>query len=215
MIATSALSMDNNASDILVKGNIVAGAAPDTAGNPPGPPVYGKFDDVFYFCMFGQGSNEKINVMGNIFDMGLTGHIIFLNSSTGSGNNFSSNIILSNYSGDPYSPSFGSWCRSYSHGMTTPSSPACAANVYHNYGGGTTYTTGHGKGAPVVSDSNPQIIDPKISGWTYNVDPTSPVFAPPVNFPTLPANWGEPGFWGPRGFIISSIGTASVPSCPH
>lgn len=208
--AVRALYPDYQSNNVTFKGNVVAGAAADTSGYSP------TFADVFYFAMFGDGPNANQNYIGNIFDMGATPHAAFLNSSTGTGNKFGSNILLSNFAGNPPSPYFSSWYLSYSAGgHGTPSSPSCVANAYHNYGGGSTYTFGAGNGSPVIRDGNPQIVDPKISGWNYAIDPTSPVFSSPINFPAQPSNWGTPGFWGPPGFAIPQTGTGSVPSCPH
>lgn len=210
--AVRALYPDFNSNNFTARGNVVAGAAADTAGYS----APSAFSDQFYFAMFGDGPNANQSYTGNIFDMGATPHVSLLNSSTGSGNKYVGNIHISNFSGNPASLYFGAWYLSYSAGgHGTPSSPTCGPNAYYNYGGGNTYTTGHTNGTPVVSDSNPQLIDPKISGWAYTIDPTSSVFSSPINFPTLPANWGQPGFWGPPSFVIPQIGTGSVPSCSH
>jgi hypothetical protein len=203
-----ALYCDANTNDITIQFNIIAGHAADTSGTSP------TFDDTFKFGMLGQGSGTDQNLSYNIFDMGTRPCIAIQNSSTGSGNQFVGNIILSKFSGNPSSPSFGSWYQSYSGGGS-PSAFMNGPNVYHNYGGGSVYTTGDPGGSPVVSDSNPQNVDPEIFGWTYNIAGTSPVFSSPVNFPSLPSNWGQPGFWGPPDFNIPIGGADTAPSCPH
>jgi hypothetical protein len=204
-----AIYCDNSTNNITMQFNIVAGHPADTSGTSP------SFDDTFKACMFGVGTNANQNFSYNIIDMGTSPHIAVQNSSTGSGNQFVGNIIISNFSGNPSSPSFGSWFLTYSNGSPTPLPFTCGPNAYHNYGGGSIYTTGDTNSSPAVSDRNPQTVDPKISGWTYNIDSTSPVISAPINFPPLPLNWGQPGFWGPPGFTIPQSGTDSVPSCPH
>ena len=202
-----AIYCDTGTHNITVQFNIIAGHAADGAGTSP------SFDDTFKGFMFGNASNSNQNFSYNIMDMGASPNVLVQNASTGSGNSFVGNIIISNFAGNPSSPFFGSWFLTWSFGSSTPSSFSCGPNAYHNYGGGSIYTTG--TGSPVVNDSNPQAVDPKISGWTYNIDPTSPVFSSPLNWPALPSNWGQPGFWGPSGFNIPQTGTDSVPSCPH
>jgi hypothetical protein len=209
-----AIYCDAGSNNILATLNIIAGAAADTSGHSGGAPSYGMNDDAFKAFMFGQGSNANQHFKYNIFDMGTTGHIVVQNSSTGSGNEFVGNIIISNFFGNPPSPSFGSWHQSYSSGSSKPSAFTNGPNQYYNYGGGSTYTSGHTNGNPVVSDSNPQTGDPRISGWNYLIDPSSPVFSSPINFATLPLGWGQPGFWGPPGFTVPETGTGSIPSCP-
>ena len=108
--AVRALYPDYQSNNVTFKGNVVAGAAADTSGYSP------TFADVFYFAMFGDGPNANQNYIGNIFDMGATPHAAFLNSSTGTGNKFGSNILLSNFAGNPPSPYFSSWYLSYSAG---------------------------------------------------------------------------------------------------
>ena len=205
--AVRALFCDDNTQNITMRYNVVAGGAADTAGNAP------SYTDTFQMAVFHGASGMDCSY--NIFDMGTKPHIALLNQSSGTGNGFVGNIILSNFAGNPSSPSYGSWYLTMSHGRWTPTSPTCGLNLYHNYDGGSVYAAGNPIGNPVVGDSNPQIVDPKISGWTYNIDPASPVFSSPINFPALPSNWGTPGFWGPPGFSVPTKGTDSVPSCPY
>jgi hypothetical protein len=204
-----AIYCDYSSDNITAQFNVIAGGVADTSGLSP------TFDDTYRAFMFGQGPNANQIFNYNIIDIGTVGHVVFQNSSTGSGNQFVGNIIISNFSGNPRSPSYGAWYLSYSNGTSTPTAPTCGPNAYHNYGGGSVYTNGDINGSPVVSDSDPQSVDPMISGWAYDIDPTSPVFSGPIDFPALPSNWGQAGFWGPFGFVIPTTGTSSVPSCPH
>ena len=192
-----AIYFDAGSTNDSATGNIIAGGAQDNIF------FNGVTPDQGIALYLGNGSSSGQVFTGNIFDMGPYAHLVFINGSTGTGNEIEGNIIISNFSGNPSNSYYGSYYLDYSAG--SPSSPTVANNVYYNYGGGTTYTTGDG--TPLVSDSNPVTENPQISNWTYTVATSSAVFNSPVSFP------GITGGWGPPDFTIPQTGTA--PSSPH
>lgn len=178
---THALYSDGGSIDVTWSGNIVTGNFA-TAG------------------MFHDTKNVKYT--GNIIDIGNRSTWIFWNQSEYAGNSWTGNIILSSYQGSATVPAY----------ISEPSTDAAtiplttnANNVYFNYAGGIVNYGGDNN--PTQADSNPILEDPQISGWTYTIAPTSPVFNSPVNFQPIV------GGWGPPGFTVPHIGTP--PSSPH
>jgi hypothetical protein len=190
---------DNNSNNVTCQFNIVAGAPTDTSAVA-----------ATTFVQYGVGTGSNQNVAFNIFDMGNVPHIPFEQNSTGTGNVFASNAIISKFADGPSYAFTGVPVFNFSN-----ASPAMTVgpNLFFNYGGGLIYTTSHNN-APAYNDSSPQNVDPQLSGslWSYMPAPASPLFSAPLNWPALPADWGQPGFWGPPGFTIPTTGTGSVPS---
>jgi hypothetical protein len=89
------------------------------------------------------------------------------------GNVVSGNILI-NSASSVFVPGFHGWYDQT--GTILPPNPqSSVANVYFTYGEIAPDTTRH-EGAG--SDSNPQHVDPRLSCWTYEIAPGSPVFAP-------------------------------------
>jgi hypothetical protein len=193
---------DNNTNNITVQFNIIAGAPTDTSGVASTT-----------FVQYGGGTGTNQNVSFNIFDLGVVPHIPFEQGSTGTGNIFANNAIISNFAD---SPSYQFSGVPFFNFSTQTVAMTVGPDLFFNYGGGLVYTTSHNN-APAYNDSNPQNVDPQLSGsnWSYTPALGSPLFSAPLNWPALPANWGQPGFWGPPGFTVPTTGTGSVPSYPH
>jgi hypothetical protein len=145
------------------------------------------------------GNNDHI--FGNITDLaGYGQHILVLQTSAASGcaaaamtgNEYRNNIVVGLGGGGGYGLLSG----------TPMNAPAIANNDYFSYDGGAPIGTG---GA--YSDSSPVSEDPQLSGWKYQLAPSSPVFQAPVSFPGIDAGWGPPGY------ALPDSGTP--PSPPH
>ena len=179
--------MDEDTSNVTAQFNVAAGAPVDTATTliPTG------------FVFYGNGPGVGSNYSYNIFDMGVnastgvgTAHYGFASTGTGAGNSFGPNALLSNFAGNPSASYSGTFCLDITFGGAAMAKSG--PNLYHNYGGGSVYTAGSSNSTPVNSDSNPQIVDPKISGWNYIIDPTSPLFSAPLSVGLLLSQiiWG-------------------------
>jgi hypothetical protein len=112
-------------------------------------------------------------------------------SATMSGNEYENSIIIGAGGGGDYALLSGS----------PLNSPAIKNNDYYSYG-----STAIGSGGAYV-DADPVSENPLISGWTYEIASSSPVFKAPVSFTALV------GDWGPPGFVLPETGTP--PSSPH
>jgi len=98
-------------------------------------------------------------------------------------------VIVSSYAGATQTTLSGISGEEYIQGPGYPTSMGVIANnVYFNYGGGAETTTGN-----IVSDSNPIIENPQLSGPAYTMAAGSPVFSS-INFAPIVGGWGPPGF---------------------
>jgi hypothetical protein len=145
------------------------------------------------------GSN--VHQIGNLTDLATyqqhvavfqTSGVSGCSNATMSGNEYENSIIIGEGGGGAYSLLSGS----------PVNKPTIANNDYYNYGG-----SAISSGVGAYSDANPVSVNPQISGWTYTISSSSPVFASPVNFPPLVGDWGPPGFVLPQ--------TGTPPSSPH
>lgn len=169
------------------------------AGNIIGPPCAG--------CVSNQNDGgEAFNVDGfkntiknNIVDLGCSGMVFIVNGwlnpgsspfAEGDGNSFTDNIVLSCYTGTQNNNQNGNTPDSYFQLSGAPNW-TIGPNVYHNYKGGTVNTQST---VAASSDSNPQLIDPQITGFQYQIAAGSPVFGAPINFKAIVGGWGPPGF---------------------
>lgn len=192
----SGIYLDDCTSNATVSGNIITGASGGATTTLHG------------------GSNDTLK--GNIIDLsgyarqitqyvasgicnGLGGA-----SSPMTGNSYIGNIIIGAGGGGGY---FGGTIT----GATNPAIGGSAngqANDYYNYGGSAISGLGiYGSSQLTVNDSNPQNLNPQLSGC-YASAPGSPVFSPAINFPPII------GGWGPPGYTIPPASGPSVPSYP-
>jgi hypothetical protein len=154
-------------------------------------------------------------IYGNIIDLGPTGYdnnYMYLAWTSPApctpitGNLVESNIVISNFAGSANNTFNGytgyAYTASNLQGFLPV--PIVTANTYHNYGGGDEGSAGN---TAMFSDAFPIHSDPLCTGWTYDLDPSSSMFLPPMSFPKIIKDWG------PSGFAIPHTGTA--PSCPH
>lgn len=188
-----AIYLDDSTSHTIISGNIISGT-----GTQP--------------VLVHSGNSNRIT--GNIFDLGSSGQMciyFFVNdvaTSTMYGNTFTNNIILSSYEKDNayYGLSgTGAYIIGGKYVYNIKQKPVIRDNFYHNYSVGGVRTYGINYQGITLEDSNPVTGDPKIFGWYYQIDPASPVYESPVNFPPVV------GGWGPAGYEIPKTGTK--PSC--
>jgi Right handed beta helix region len=144
------------------------------------------------------GSN--VHQIGNLTDLGgyqqrvavfQTSGVAGCSSATMSGNEYENNVVIGEGGGGSFALLSGS----------PLNKPTIANNDYYNYGGAAISSGG------AYSDSSPSSVDPKLSGWDYEMASTSAVLKAPVSFPPLV------GGWGPPGYVLPESGTA--PSSPH
>ena len=88
------------ASNLTFSSNIVVGGAADNVVFTGGTP------DSEAFSFFGDCANNHVIFTNNIFDFGTNAHWAMWNQSTGAGNQWTSNIIISNFAGNPANPYF-------------------------------------------------------------------------------------------------------------
>lgn len=162
--ATKGIYLDDDMSNTIVTGNIVAGK--------------GQFPIQYHI-----GGNNRVS--GNIFDLATDGSkSTVLIQAAKSGNSFTGNIILSSYTGP------GSYGYLEVPEVDARSvAPIIRDNLYWNYAGGTTRSDGN-----TFNDINPVRADPFISCWSYQMAPGSPALLNPVRFQPLAGAWGPPGF---------------------
>jgi len=175
----SAMYADDCATDILATGNVITGRNGSNTA-----------------MLFHGGRNVRVN--NNLIDLSTLGQSIVAFQTTTcpvnsnmDGNQVEHNIVISGAAGGGYNILSGS----------PPTAPTITANFYHNYGSGTLSSGGN------YTDASPTTGDPKLTCWSYVIDPTSPVFSAPVSFTDFDRTWGPPGF------VIPQTGTA--PSSPH
>jgi hypothetical protein len=170
--ASHAIYLDDYASNVTVSGNVIA-ANSGGGGNP---------------IQIHLGSDNHIT--GNIIDLNYAEPIAWYQT-TGSGNTFTGNIIISGYTGGGTT----------GYLQVTPpvgTNFTVSDNLYYNYGGGTVRYDSNGA-VPNGQDSSPITgIDPQVSGWTYDIAPGSPVYSAPLNFTALTRGWGPPGYTIPQ-----------------
>jgi len=199
-----AIYLDEGASNTTVTGNIVANTA--YAVTSPGPSTIST--TAFYMST---GHNDTWS--GNIADLGTLGIILNANyelHSTSdpamSGNSFTNNIFVGNWSGpqESYGSSYGPYAYASTANLRTLDFPTVTHNMYYNYGSGSLSTTG-----PQFGDAEPTTnINPQVSGLAsqyYAIASGSAAFANPVNFPGIAGNWGPPGY------VIPATGTPPSP----
>jgi hypothetical protein len=196
------IGLDDNASNTIVKGNVIgppgyagAGNSGDKGGSSEG-------------C-FGAHNGENNVFTGNICDLGATPYAfaaVFFHDSDSvhgmGGTVVEGNIFLSNFTGPLLTNSTGTLGFAYFQNGAG-ADYAIQNNVYWNdAAGGSVFSNGN-----LVNDSNPINENPQVSGWTYAIAAGSPVLAAPVSFPPIA------GGWGPPGFVIPETGTP--PSSPR
>jgi parallel beta helix pectate lyase-like protein len=176
----SALYADDCTSNVTASGNVLTGRNGSNTSM-----VHG-------------GSN--VHQVGNLTDLATfqqhvatfqTSGVSGCSSATMSGNEYENNIIIGAGGGGGYALLSGSPMHA----------PTITSNDYYNYGGTAISSAG------AYSDADPVSEDPQISGWTYDIASTSPVFKAPVSFTALV------GGWGPPGYVLPETGTP--PSSPH
>jgi hypothetical protein len=170
--AIEGIYLDDNASNMTVTGNIIAGHG------------------VFPF-QYHTGVNN--HVTGNIIDLSSAQSIMLYQNSGGaggmSGNTFTNNIVISPGGGGGF----------YSGNGATFTLPTVNGNDYYNYAGSQISTSASGyTGYGSISDPSPSRVDPQISGWNYQIAAGSPVYSSPVNFPPIIGQWGPPGYQIPQ-----------------
>jgi len=193
-----AIYLDEGACNVTITGNIIG--ATSNAIASPGP------SNASTMAFYSSSGHNNI-WMGNIVDLGTAGVIqnfdyeIDSGSSvpTMSGNSFTGNIFIGNWSGSQDGYGSGSGPSAYGGGAAV--NPTLAHNLYYNYGTGSLSTTG-----PQFADPSPiNGRDPLISGTTYTMSSGSPAFSGPMNFTEIA------GHWGPPGYVIPDSGTAPSP----
>jgi hypothetical protein len=189
--------IDDNANGVVVTGNIVGPPSENSVNEH-------NLNNVTAFLIHNGHDNH---IYGNIADLGDSGRVLTAVWGFDSdcragmaGNSFTRNIVISRFGGNQQTSSSGVRCYSYMQNKRPASDFLIQNNVYYNYGGGQARTDG-----PIVSDSNPVVADPKLSGWACAVASDSPAHRAPVSFPEIA------GRWGPPGFVIPEEG--APPSC--
>jgi len=172
--------LDDGTSNVTATGNILAG--------------------IMSGCFDIHGGNNDV-IQGNICDLANSVYQtigVYQQSKLGyemSGNVFRNNIVVSSSRGA------GSGFTAY---QRPPNPMTIRENFYFNYAGSSVNNSGVGGAG---GDANPKYVDPKLSGWTYDIKGESPVLNSAASFPPIV------GGWGPPGFTIPHEGTP--PSCPH
>jgi Ca-dependent carbohydrate-binding module xylan-binding/Protein of unknown function (DUF1565) len=185
--------LDDNASNVTITGNTIAPLTitAESLNNSSAIFIHNGADNT---------------ITGNIIDLGSSGEVAAVNWGEDGGNlgqgmsgsTFTNNIVLSDFTGALQTLSSGVTGEVFFENGGQPASDfTIANNVYYNYAsGGQAYSNGN-----LVSDSNPVVENPQISGWTYTIASGSPVFSSPVSFTAIA------GEWGPQGFAIAETGT--------
>jgi hypothetical protein len=177
----SALYADDCTSNVTASGNVLTGRNGSNTS-----------------MIHGGSNNQQI---GNLTDLGSfaqhvavfqTSGVSGCSSATMSGNEYENSIIIGGGGGGGYSLLSGS----------PKNTPTIKDNDYYSYG-----STAISSGSGAYSDSDPVNQNPQISGWTYDIASSSPVFGSPVSFTALVGGWGPPGYVLPE--------TGSAPSSPH
>jgi hypothetical protein len=170
--STKAIYLDDNASNVVVTGNVVTGLSS-------------------FAFQFHSGSNNQAS--HNIIDLGGSGNqflIEYQNQGPAggmTGNTFTNNIVVAKFGG---SGSTGDVF--YSGDGNAFTNLLVQNNIYWNYSSGSIPISGG------IMDSSPVVVNPRMSGWLYSISVNSPVFVAPVNFTPITGNWGPPGYLIPH-----------------
>ena len=192
-----AIYLDRGASNIQIKGNVIGNTANAIAGADT--------EDSTQAIFIGSGSN--VTISGNIIDLGTAGAICSLvyehyysDDPPMTGNSFVSNVLLGNWHGPQKCYALGVGPYGYPSGSLGGHmiAPLTAHNIYYNVGAGSLLTDGNAFG-----DASPvEGMNPMLSGWTYDVDASSPLL-------TLGGGFQAPAAsWGPLGYAVPAVGTA-------
>jgi hypothetical protein len=192
-VESHGIYLDDDASNVIVTGNIVGPMSRSGAGgNPSSTIVNGGTANTF---------------SGNLFDLGATsqelvgrgsapgdGGAVFFNWGTAK-NIWQNNIVIANYPGATTTSGGIAYLTSVNY---PTANGTIQNNAYHNYGGGAETTTGN-----VLNDQSPQHLTAGQLGLVctngiYSITPGSAVLGAPVSFPALPTRWGPPGFVPPN-----------------
>jgi hypothetical protein len=198
-VQAEGIYLDDDASNVEVNGNVIGPMHPAAIGTGS------KATSINGGCC-----NRFI---GNIIDLGSTaqeliagwtepggGGAIFFDWT--SPNVFEGNVIVSRYAGATRASTSGIAGREYVQGIGYPPAMGIIArNAYFNYGGGAKMTSGN-----IISDAEPIVVDPELSGWLYTMAERSPARRL-LKFAAIA------GGWGPPGFVLSREGTS--PSNPE
>jgi hypothetical protein len=179
--------LDGDTSNATVTGNII------------GPPIMVKSSNANNTAaIFVNGGSNNV-FTGNIIDLGTSSMVEVVNwnndagvpaGTNSSGSVFAHNIVIADFSGNENTTSSGvDGYAFFQQNKPLPSYFTIRDNLYYNYGGGTTPNN-----AQVVSDRNPIVADPQLSGIAYALAASSPAWSPPVSFPGIVGGWGPPGF---------------------
>lgn len=190
----NAIYLDNGVSNVLVSGNVVSGF-----GGTVGTSVVPLLNNTGANNTWTNNIIDLNNQTSRVMKIGVQGGGIPGNDANLT---ISHNIILSSYTG----AGFIAW-----DANGGPATPTFGGNLYFNYAGGTVRTDGNAFNDPSPTTGKDPLCT--MSGATYKFATNSPIFSAPVNFPALPANWGQPGFWGPPGYVIPTSGQLAS-SCP-
>ncbi len=188
--------LDDSASYWQVTGNVVG---------PPNPASPNSSQSDYAFEV---NNGIHNNISNNVVDLGSTGNVyavlwyygdnqtVSLTGPSQSGETFTHNLVLMNFAGSYDPTEHGAYAFFQNSGNA--SDFTIADNMYYNYGGGQILTNG-----PVSSDTNPVVQSPLASGWAYQLSSSSPALTGAIAFAPLA------GGWGPRGFVMPQITTAS------
>ena len=201
-----AIYLDDGTSNATIKGNIVTGK-----NNLCGQ-IHGGTDNTWVNNICDMQPPAADQNVGN------TGEYILYPQNDGlsnmSGNSYANSIIIASDPGG----GFG-----YSGDGSAPTPVGISNNAYHNYAGGSSGSCYSGGiyycGGNGGTDASPQSISNLFNAcpsngadsWSFLLNSNSPALSSPVSFPQ-PSNdrgiaWGQPGFWGPPGFVIPHTGT--------
>jgi Protein of unknown function (DUF1565) len=183
--------LDGDTSNATVTGNIIGPPAvvkSSNANNTAAIFVNGGANNVFTGNIIDLGTSSMVEVVNWNNDAGVPAR------TNTSGSVFAHNIVIADFSGKPKTTSSGvTGYAFFQQNKPSPSYFTIKDNLYYNYGGGAPPDN-----AQVVSDSNPTVANPQLSGVTYDLSATSPALSPPVNFPGIVGGWGPPGFRVPQ-----------------
>jgi hypothetical protein len=194
-----AIYLDRGAANLNVTGNVIANTANTF-------PVSGSISSTTAIFM---GSSQNSEIIGNLIDLGSNGWICdvvyeqYDSSDPTTGNFILGNIFIGNWIGPQTSGALGVLNRAYPGGGQAPQPAEVLFNLYYNYGGGGMSAQGN-----VFSDAEPVMgQDPLVSGYSYQIAGSSPVYHTAVNL--IPITGG----WGPPGYVLPENGTP--PSSPY
>jgi hypothetical protein len=195
--------LDDDTSNITVTGNIVGPmTVGETSGDSSDIIINGGTNNVFTNNIFDIGTSLIEGY--NFEDICGQGGTISCSGPVGP-NTFNKNIIVMNFSGTwngNVLAGGGPWAE---YSTVTSAWLSISGNMYHNYGSGSTLTTG-----PYISDSNTTIQDPLCSGYLYTLASNSPAFGT-FGFADVTAARNAGPLGGSSIFVIP---TSTNKSCP-